>query len=335
MIRSAKRIPGCGAHAREKLRLDCILILQCLSTFYIKDAFSLSTVPIRMVSEYTGLSENIVQDLAEYLAHRGYASFSDDRAGVRLDPLLWEDLSDRCSRKRYFAYFVSNAPQCLRDKDSLQPIFPGCVHIPFPFGDDQGCCSTTVATNFNGVYNTFTNRESCCPPLPPEPLELLFVPRDCVDASQLPMLSLWYLRSAFAEDPILLFRRQLGVLYSTGYQGCKGADYVNRGDCMCVLMNDQVLYMEQSVDMLARASPQHAQQECLEIYTFFSGTQIVLDRAYGIAYIGDEAPECARLYRERGVGSTGTRFVEVGPRGSGSTQLRHDPNGFCDSRRSS
>ena len=206
--------PSKTAIDSDQRRLGCIAVLQCLSTFYVKDAFSLSTVAYRMISDYTGLSLTITQTLVLYLASHGYVSLSACGEAARLDPITWQERSHSCTRKLYFAYFVSNAPACMRDKNSLMPLAPHCPRVYLP-EQVEGCCSVTVASNFNDVYNTYTNRESCCRPPLPEPTEDIFDSLECICPSTSAMQNLWYLRSGFSPDALLLFRRQLLVLYGT------------------------------------------------------------------------------------------------------------------------
>ena len=138
------------------------------------------------------------------------------------------------------------------------------------------------------------------------------------------------LHSVFCEDVMLLFRRQLLVLYGTGYCGIKGSDVVDGGDCICVLMNDQVLKSEESVDLLAHADRECSPGDaCLETYRLYNGRELLLDPARGVAYVGNDRPGAGRIYKERGVTDCGTRFIEVERAGSEMVQLRHDPTDFC------
>ena len=300
-------------------RLGCIAVLQCLSTFYVKDAFSLSTISYRMISDYTGLSMSTVQYLISYLSAHGYVDIAACTGAVRLDPDTWFERSSRCTRKLYFAYFVSNAPACLRDKNSLVPQSRDCPIVLLP-DYVEGCCSVTVASNFNAVYNTYTNRESCCRAPPPDPIEYIFEPKECLCDSTTPMQNLWYLRSVCSRDLIILFRRQLLVLYGSGYNGTKGSDFVDNGNCICILLNDHVIDHEESVDLLAFPECEKTRDANWESYKMFNGCDLFLDTASGIAYVGNYCPYKARLYHERGTTGCGTRFIEVNIEGSGCAE---------------
>jgi len=323
-MRLAQKRPQGGRGERAELNLDAVRVLQCLSTFYIVDAYSLSTLAFRMISDYTGLSLARVSRVVCYLARQGYVSLAADGHAARLDPCTWEERSCNCSRKRYFAYFVSNAPACLRDEDCLQPVPTCCCILRIP--DKITGCSVTVASNFDGVYNTYTSREDCCPPPAPEPLEYIFEPRVCICEGEPASMNLWFLQSAFCPEPLVLFRRELLVLYSTGFQGSSGMDIADHGSCVLICMNDQILQQECAADLIAyRCPPTHGQDECLQIFHTLSGIQFMLDPAYGVAHYGGEGAGASRLYRERGRTACGTRLIELSFSGSGRAQPRHDP----------
>ena len=161
-------------------RLDKVVILQCLSTFYDATSEANSTIAFAMISSYVDLSTDTVTHLLLRMEEQGYVAVYAEKRGARLDPQKWKQMSDNCSRLRTLAYYVSNAPPCLRDDDSLQPHDPRCCYVPQR--EVRTGCATTATSNFNGVYNTFTNTELCCPPPGDPPLELVFVPRCCADA---------------------------------------------------------------------------------------------------------------------------------------------------------
>lgn len=333
MRRAAQKRNQCqrdgGGGERAELNQNAVIVLQCLSTFYIRDAYSLSTLAFRMVSDYTGLSLSRVSRVLCYLARHGYVALAAATGqAARLDACTWEERSHNCARKRYYAYFVSNAPACLRDEDCLRPVAPGCCYVNIP--DKITGCSVTVASNFDGVYNTYTSRDDCCPPPVPEPLEYIFEPKECICEGESAATNLWFLRSAFCPEGagLVLFRRQLLVLYTTGYKGSCGMDVADYGSCILICMNDQVLQQECATDLIAyRSPPMHERDECLEIFHTLSGIQFMLDPAYGVAHYGGETAGASRLYRERGCTVCGTRIVELSFPGSGRSQPRHDP--YC------
>ena len=308
---------------RQELNLHCVQILQCLSTFYIEDAYGLSTIAYAMIADYTNISRGRVEKLMCYLANRGYVALNGGNDAGRLDPVTWEERSFRCSTKRYFAYFVENAPACLRDEDCLRALPDCCCVVPVP--DRINGCSVTLATNFNGVYNTQVNRDSCCPPPDPEPREFIFEPRLCLCPGELPSTNLWFMQSAFCNEIVLLFRRQLLVLYTTGVGGKTGMDLVDQGGCLLLCLHDQVLGEEEAADLIAYPCESDSVDACTRTFRTLSGCSVVLDTQYGIAHYGLDTGGCSRLYRNRGVVACGTEIVELAFAGSGASRPRHDP----------
>lgn len=296
---------------KEQRRLGCILVLQCLSTFYTSNSFRLSTIAFRMISDYTGLSLDVTQKLLDFLSQHGYVALSTSDDSARLDPLTWEKESNQCSRKLYYAYFVSNAPSCMRNIYSLQPTYPNCPRVNLPEPDDD-CCSVTIASNFNSVYNTYTNRDSCCAAPLPDPVEYIFESTECVNPSIRGMQNLWYLQSIFNKNTCILFRRQLLVLYGSGCAGLTGSEIVDKGSCICVLMNDEMLQCEESIDLLANIERECNIGDSWEVYPLLNGKDLLLDTTCKIAYVGNYRPGFGRTYEERGSTANGTRFVEVG-----------------------
>jgi hypothetical protein len=312
------RQPRRAAPDRREFNLQCVQILQCLSTFYVPDADVLSTIAFDMVADYTDISRGRVAKLMCYLANRGYVSLAASGDAGRLDPVTWEERSFRCSTKRYFAYFVENAPTCLRDEDSLRAVRNGCCLVPIP--DRITGCSVTLATSFNGVYDTQTSRDSCSPVQAPEPREFIFEPRLCLCLGELPSANLWYMQSAFC--PEALFRRQLLVMYNGGRDGKTGMQLADQGGCLLLCMHDQVLREEGAADLIAH--PCDAEEGTRSFRTL-SGCTVVLDERYGIAHYGSDTGGCSRLYRERGVLACGTEIVELAFASSGTSRPRHDP----------
>ena len=300
---------------------EVVLVLQCLSTFFVPGSDELSMVAFRMVSDYTNLSLSRVQNVLRRLEQQGYVAIWDRIEAARLDPDTWERRAAG-QRMFFYAYFVSHAPQALRDRDSLQPVWPCSCPVDFPERDPG--CSTTVATNFDGVYNSITNREFCCPPPRTDPREFIFEARLCVCPDESVALNLWYLASAFADDPLILFRRELLVLYSSGCDGRSGMDWAEAGQHLVICMNDVVLEDESSEALLAVACEpprQEGHRDCLRCFRTLSGLTLTLDSLYGVAYYGSSA---ARLYQERGRAACGAEIVELAGAGTGCHSKRHD-----------
>lgn len=278
-----------------KRTLKRIRLLQCLSTFHDPHSYSRSTIALRMLAEYTGLSLCDVEALIEHLASYGYVAVSPCGRAARLDVEAWRCFSS--PRKTYYAYFVANAPAELRDRQSLQPARAGCYVHP----RDDGGCSTTVATTFDGVYNTHTSRESCCPPEEPEPVELVFEDRLCLCPKDSAVVNLWYLRSAFGSA---LFRRLLLALYLTGQDGRAGVELL-RQDALLLCMSDDVFEDDDTTDLIVRGRG----HDCgVQTYCSLGGRRVVLDADCGLAYLGTES--AGRIYRERGCAG-GVRLVEL------------------------
>lgn len=302
--------------------LEPVLVLQCLSTFFVPGSDELSMVAFRMISDYTNLSLARVSRTLERLAKQGYVAIWESVDAARLDPETWAQRSEG-HRMFFYAYFVSQAPRELRDRDSLQPVWPCSCPVVFPERDPG--CSTTVATNFDGVYNSITNREFCCRPAPADPREFIFEARLCVHRGEPTSVNLWYLASAFADDPLLLFRRQLLVLYSTGCGGHNGMDLADTSKYLVICMNDVVLDDEKSEDLLAVACEPprqpHDRGGCLRCFRTLSGITLTLDSLYGVAYYG-----CSemRLYQERGHAACGAEIVELAGAGTGCQAKHHD-----------
>ena len=308
---------------RSAGQLDSVRVLQCLSTFFVPGAFLLSFVAYRMISDFTGLSLPRTVEIVRHLDRKGYLTVAAAGESARLDPDRWEAESRHCSLKRYFAHFVAKSPVCLRDEDAQLPASPCCAYIQRP--DRFTGCSVTVASYFDGVYNTYANRESCCPARPPSPIEVLFEPRLCVCDHESVMSNMWFLQSAFYPSALVLFRQQLLRLYLTGVEGKSGADLVENSCFVLLCINDDAIGDEEAADLISVESPCHS-GECVQVFTTLSGHKVTLDAAYGIAHYGKGVSECPRLYRERGtVGPT--RIVELGAAGSGASQPRHDP--YC------
>jgi hypothetical protein len=287
----------------------------------VPEAFLLSFVAFRMISDFTGLSLPRTVEIVRYLDRKGYLTVAAAGESARLDPDRWEAASHHCSVKRYFAYYVAKAPPCLRDEDAQLPASPCCAYIQPP--DRFTGCSVTVASYFDGVYNTYTNRESCCPPRPPDPIEILFEPRLCLCDHEGVMSNMWFLQSAFFPSGHVLFRRQLLQLYLTGVEGKSGADLLENGCFVLLCMSDEAIADETAADLIAQECP-CASGECVQVLTTLSGRKVTLDAAYGVAHYGTSVAESPRLYRERGTAGP-TRIVVLGAAGSGASQPRHDP----------
>ena len=340
MRRLIRPPPACDSKAR---RLDCIRILQCLSSFYVEGAEALSIISFQMISEYTNILRTRVAVLMSFLALRGYVALAPDQNAGRLDSVTWEERSYRCSTMRYFAYFVENAPRCMRDKDSLRAVPPGCGAVHVPDSATTGC-SLTVASNFNGVFTGYNSELDHCLPLERSPpIEYKFEPTLCLNHMEGPETNLWYLLSAFYQQGgEVLFRRELLVLYSSGTGGRTGMDIVNQGGCILLCMNDEILSDEQAVDLIVSkgaqadcsddvaADPSHDCQ-CPSPRTFrtLGGSSVVLDAYYGVAHYAGKS----RLYRERGLLRLGTEIIELASADSGNHRPRHDPRCVVDSCR--
>ena len=291
-----------SAAGAAELRLQCIRVLQALSTFYIKESFGRSTIAFRMISDYTGLSLPRTAHVMRYLAHRGLVALSAYADAGRLDPLSWQKRG-RCA---YFAHFVANAPEGLRDENSLRALAPGCCSVRLP--EYYTGCSTTVASNFNGVYNTFTSHDDCDLTPSVDLQERLFVPRLQVDQRETAMYNLWFLVSSLT--PTLLFRRELLILYSTGHDASSGADIAERGPLALLLLNDEALQEEKSVDLIAYECLRDFADDGYCVYETLGGSRFTLEGLTGIARFD----EYVRRYAERGVCRCGVRLIEMSSR---------------------
>jgi hypothetical protein len=287
------------AAQRAEFTLQCIHVLQCLSTFFQDESHVLSTLAFRMISDYTELSLSIVSRVMRFLAARNYVALSADGRAGRLDPYSWEERSRNGSGKRYFAYFVANAPSCLRDEDSLRAACPGACFVPTP----EYTGGVTIAPSFGGVDNGF------CPSLPPAPVENIFVNRIHVCPEDTGMVNLWYLKSAFYPEQSVLFRLQMQLLYLGGRDGQDCADMVERGDCVLLCISDQTLESESALDCIAFPS----EVASLENFRTLSGHDLELAPALGTARFGAGDSRCRKLYRERGTTACGVRIIELHP----------------------
>lgn len=94
---------------------------------------------------------------------------------------------------------------------------------------------------------------------------------------------------------------------------------IGRGGCALLLLNDQALENERSVDLVAyRRSPGASDSECFQIYETVSGTRFTLDPVDGVAHFGKDT----RLYAERGT-CCGVQLIELSF--AGSACAFHEP----------
>ena len=271
-------------------RLECIRVLQCLSTFYVREFFTRSTLAFRMISDYTGLSLPRTASVMRALAQRGLVALSASADAGRLDPLTWR----KRGRGSYFAHFVANAPEALRDENSLQATAEGCCPVRPP--EYYAGCSTTVATTFNGVYTACDRHDPA-----PESRERLFEPRAQVRERETAMPNLWFLASSLT--PSLLFRRELLILYTTGYRGSSGADIAERGRLALLLLNDEALREEQSEDLIAH---EKCDEPGCRVYETLGGARFKLELGGTARFDG-----YARRYVERGSCLRAVQLIEM------------------------
>jgi hypothetical protein len=291
-------------------RLERIRVLQCLSTFYVKDFFTRSTLAFRMIGDYTGLSPPGVARVMRALAQKGLVALSANADAGRLDPSTWR----KTGRGSYFAHFVANAPEALRDENSLRAVADGCCRVRRP--EYYAGCSTTVATAFNGVFAAYGERADSAP----EPQERLFVPRPQVDERETAMPNLWFLASALT--PSLLFLRELLVLYTTGYGGSSGADIAERGRLALLLLNDEALEEEQSEDLIAH---ERCDEVGCRVYETLGGARFKLELDGTARFDG-----YVRRYVDRGACLRAVQLIEMSARTESS--CCSSPRGRADSR---
>jgi len=322
MLFRPRRTPNLQEERLRRLkRQSRIQILQCLSTFYIPNDNVLSLVALPMISTYVGCSESLVTSIISELEHIGCVSYGPQKRSARLDPARWEAASEHCTKFRTLAWYVANAPACLRDENSLLPVRCGGCFVPQT--EFYEGCSVTIVGPFNAPYNTFTSREFCCPPNEVPPLECCFTAKTCLSDRVLAMENLFTLASVVSvpAGEELLFRRELLLLYTTQVQGRSGAALADDGNIILFLENDQIIQGQSAADFLAiPGQAQGAQLLC----TLFSGTKVVLDFDLGTATLSTEPKP--RLFQDRGRTINGTQLVELGAKGSALQTPRLDPS---------
>jgi hypothetical protein len=208
---------------REVLR---ITVLQAASTFYRGGAGYVST---NMLAHFTGLSTRKVLDVVYFAAQQGFLETAPATplAGfapvlVRIDRQQWAINMKKISF--FYAHYVSSAPSPQRGEDVFE-------QRPSPAG---GCptwqqrarpqCSTTIASNYNGVWGT--DGDACCPVRDAGPVEVCGQYRRLAKCCNTLSENLWFMRGIAGFDFSLL----LSTLYQQSPCGGVATSFADVAD---------------------------------------------------------------------------------------------------------
>ena len=199
---------------------DKIKILQCLSYFYVINSITLSTIPLGLISDFTGLSMIRVFDIVSVLDSIGYLTLTSDMPVCRLDPLRWEEQSQNGRALTKYAEFVSNAPSFMRSRHAMEPQHQGCI-ISIDTSVHANACSTTIASTFDGIQGSTAKQDDLCMTYTNTEfdyarrnlIERAFIPLKDLDQTKRLSFNLWSLHSKYDNGEF--FRLFQNALYLT------------------------------------------------------------------------------------------------------------------------
>jgi hypothetical protein len=226
----------------EKQRTE-IRVLQYLSMLFLKGQEERSRVSSRQTAQALGLNSYDVEEIYQRLARARFVSLdASGPAGfpqimdARLDQVLWD--RNRSSASAFYAHYVANAPSSLRGPYS-QRAMDATIGAPLvPSALRPSSCDAVVATNFDGVFNSYQTNTFSCPVQEIPPVETGLLRSESVDPKILVTENLIALQE---------YRLFLLGLYSFGAGGLSLAEWFDRGSgnartsLYCLAESDAVL----------------------------------------------------------------------------------------------